>query len=153
MKARPYPRWISRLFILLAGVLAVTGFMQMPITKRYYLSDLPGMAWSANFYTVHRVHYVLAALFLLLLGIVAANWFRAWRGKLALTGFGWARIAVVAALVVSGGFRVYRNLPGVTLDPSLVLAIDWVHLIAAVLLGVLALAALIARRSAYAVRR
>jgi hypothetical protein len=153
MKARPYPRWISRLFILLTGVLAVTGFMQMPITKRYYLSDLPGMAWSANFYTVHRVHYVLASLFLLLLGIVVANWFRNWRGRLALTGLGWARVGVVAALVVSGGFRVYRNLPGVTLDPTLVLAIDWVHLVSVFVLGILALAALIAGRSAYAARK
>ncbi|BDQ33348.1 4Fe-4S ferredoxin [Pseudodesulfovibrio portus] len=153
MKARPYSRWISRLFILLVGSLAFTGLLQMPLARRYYLTDLPGMAWTGDFYFVHRLHYVLAALFLLLLGLVAANWFLAWRGKLALTGLGMARAVVIAGLVVSGAFRVYRNLPDVTLHPTAVLAIDWVHLTLVFVLGILALAALVGRRSAYAVRK
>lgn len=153
MQARPYSRWISRLFILCVAALTFTGFMQMPLARRYYLTDLPGMAWTGDFYFVHRLHYILAALFLLLLGVIAANWFLQWRDKLALTRLGLARAAVVGALVASGLLRVYRNLPGVTLHPDAVMAIEWVHLVSVMVLGVLAVAALIRKRSAYAVRR
>lgn len=127
--------------------------MQMPLAKRYYLTDLPGMAWTGNFYFVHRLHYIVAAVFLLLLGVVVVNWFHFWRGRLSLTGLGWARVGVVAALVVSGGLRVYRNLPGVTMHPDAVMTIEWLHLVSVMVLGILALAALVRKSSAYAVRK
>lgn len=153
MRARPYSRWFSRLFILLVAALTFTGFIQMPLARRYYLTDLPGMAWTGDFYFVHRLHYVLAALFLLLLGVIVANWLLEWRDKLALTALGKARAAVVGLLVVSGVLRVYRNLPGVTVHPDAVMTIEWVHLVSVMILGALALAALIRKASAYAVRR
>ncbi len=153
MRARPYSRWFSRLFILLVAALTFTGFIQMPLARRYYLTDLPGMAWTGDFYFVHRLHYVLAALFLLLLGVIVANWLLEWRDKLALTTLGKARAAVVGLLVVSGVLRVYRNLPGVTVHPDAVMTIEWVHLVSVMILGALALAALIRKASAYAVRR
>ncbi len=50
MKARPYPRWISRAFIFATTMLAFTGLLQMPLAKRYYLTELPGMAWTGDFF-------------------------------------------------------------------------------------------------------
>ena len=154
MKARPYSRWISRLFILSVAALSFTGFFQMPLAKRYYLTEVPGMAWTGDMFIVHRVHYVLAALFLFLLGIVAANWFRAWRGPARPDG---SRPCPCGRGCRSGRvrrLRVYRNLPDVTLHPAAVMTIEWVHLISwSMVLGVLALAALVGKSSAYAVRK
>lgn len=150
MRSRPYSKWISRLFIALMAALAATGMMQMPLAKRYFITDIPGMAWTGDFYFVHKLHYVLAAMLLFLLGVVVVNWWLEWRDKLALTPMGRVRTAVVAGIVVSGGFRVYRNLPDITLDPILVLVIEWVHFGLVMLLGGLALAALLRGTSAYA---
>lgn len=153
MKTRPYPAWISRLFILLVAALTCTGFMQMPLAKRYALTTLPGMAWTGDFFLVHRIHYVLGTVLLFLVALVAVNWLKSWKNRLALTGLGLARAEVVGGLAVSGLLRVYRNLPGVTLDPAYILTIEWTHLILVMVLGVLALVALARRASAYAVRK
>jgi len=153
MKTRPYPAWISRLFILLVATLTFTGFMQMPLAKRYALTTVPGMAWTGDFFLVHKIHYILGAALLFLVALVAANWLRSWKNELALTGLGLARVTVVGGLVLSGLLRVYRNLPGVTLDPVYILTIEWAHLILVMILGVLALVALVRKTSAYAVRK
>ncbi|OIQ52232.1 hypothetical protein BerOc1_00706 [Pseudodesulfovibrio hydrargyri] len=153
MRTRPYPAWISRLFILLVAALTFTGFMQMPLAKRYALTTVPGMAWTGDFFLVHKIHYVLGVALLFLVALVAVNWIKSWKNTLALTGLGLARAGVVFGLVVSGLLRVYRNLPGVTLDPAAILAIEWVHLTLVMVLGVLALVAIIRKSSAYAVRR
>jgi len=150
MKARPYPRWISRLFILAVGMLAFTGMMQMPLANRYFLTRVPGMAWTGDFFIVHKLHYGFAALLLFIAGLTCANWLLNWRKRLTLTPMGAARVAILAGLVVSGVFRVYRNIPSVTLDPTFVLVIEWIHLGLTMVLGGVALAALIRKASAYA---
>ena len=52
-------RWA---YILTLFVMVLTGFGQMPIFKRYYISDIPGMGWLAKFYVTHYIHY-LGAIF------------------------------------------------------------------------------------------
>ena len=153
MRNRPYSKWISRLFIVLVAGMALTGFAQMPITKRYYIASVPLLGWTGDFFTVHRVHYALTALLLFLLALVVTNWLLRWRRELRLTPLGWARVAILAGLVVSGGFRVSRNFPSVSYSPAFTLAFDWVHLVLTVVFGVVALAAVVAGRSAYARRR
>ncbi|MCJ2163320.1 MULTISPECIES: 4Fe-4S ferredoxin [unclassified Pseudodesulfovibrio] len=153
MRARPYPAWISRLFIFSVAALAFTGFMQMPLAKRYYLTEVPGMAWTGDFYMVHKIHYLLAALLLFVVGLTVVNWLRAWKDTLVLTRLGALRVAVVGGLVISGGLRVYRNLPDVTLDPAVIVTIEWVHLGLVMVLGAVALIALVRKSSAYAVRK
>lgn len=150
MRARPYSPWISRLYIAFVTALTLTGFMQMPLAKRYYITAIPGLAWTGDFFFVHKVHYVLAAGLLFLLGVVCINWFLHWQERIRLTALGKARVALMAGVVISGAFRVYRNLPGVTLDPDLVMLIEWVHFGFVMVLGGVALAALIKKASAYA---
>lgn len=153
MKTRPYPAWISRLFIFLVAALSFTGLTQMPLAKRYALTTLPGMAWTGDFYLVHKIHYVLGAMLLFLAALAAVNWLKGWGRTLRLTSLGAARAVVVGGLLLSGLLRVYRNLPGVTLDPAYILTIEWAHLILFMVLGVLALVALMRGVSAYAVRK
>ena len=153
MKTRFYPGWISRLFILSMTMLAVTGMMQMPLAQRYFITDIPGMAWTGDFFLVHRLHYLFATLLLFVIGLVVVHWLLEWRDRLMLTRLGAARAVVLAGVVVSGGLRVYRNLPDVTLSPAFVVTIEWVHLGLVFALGGLALAALVRRDSAYAAER
>ena len=57
-------RSMRYLYLLTVFFMSLTGFGQMPIYKRYYLSDIPGFGWLANFWTTRYVHYVGAALLL-----------------------------------------------------------------------------------------
>lgn len=153
MKARPYPAWISRLYILAMAALAFTGLLQMPLARRYYLTDIPGMAWTGDFFFVHKFHYMLAALLLFTVALVVVHWLLRWRTRLTLTPLGTTRVVILAGLIISGGLRVYRNMPDVTLDPVTIVTIEWTHIVLAVLMGVTALLALVRGYSAYARRK
>ncbi|CCH50280.1 hypothetical protein [Pseudodesulfovibrio piezophilus] len=141
--------WISRLFVLFMAGLAATGLMQMPLAKRYYVTTLPGLGWTGDFYFVHKLHYIFAALLLFLLGVVVVTWFLYWRNRVTLTGLGGVRCVLVGGLILSGGFRVYRNIPDVTFDPTVVLLIEWVHLGLFIVMGLVACLALVQGRSRY----
>nr|WP_287410624.1 4Fe-4S ferredoxin [Pseudodesulfovibrio sp.] len=153
MKVRPYSTWISRLFLFAMTGLGVTGMLQMPLAKRYYLTEVPGMAWTGDFFFVHKLHYVLAALLLFVVALAVMNWLLEWKDRLVLTRFGVVRSVILGGLLVSGLLRVYRNMPSVTLDPTVIVAIEWVHLGLAAVMGMVALAALFKKASAYAVWR
>lgn len=50
--------------IALSGlVLFLTGMFELPMSKRYYISSLPGLAWSANYITSLYLHYIAAVIF------------------------------------------------------------------------------------------
>ena len=53
--------------------LVLTGFGQMPIFKRYYIADIPGLGWLAQFYVTHYLHYLGGAIILLLTGYWAVS--------------------------------------------------------------------------------
>jgi hypothetical protein len=118
-------RWISAL-------LAVTGTAQMPIFKRYYIADVPGLGWTADFILTHRLHYIGAALLLFWLTrrIILSG--------LASIGFG--RLVLLGALILTGAVRMLKNLPDVSFSPVSTMLIDWTHLGAALALAVAALA-------------
>lgn len=153
MQARPYPGWITRLFIFAMTALAATGMMQMPLARRYFISDVPGLAWTADFFIVHKLHYIFAALLLFVVALVAIHWLRDWRKQLTLSTLGTTRVVILGGLIVSGCLRVYRNLPDVTLNPDIVVTIEWVHLALTMIMGGVALAALIRKQSAYVQKR
>jgi len=153
MKARLYPIWITRLFIFAMTAMAFTGMLQMPLAGRYYLVEIPGLAWTGDFFLVHKLHYIFAALLLFVVSLVVVHWLRGWREQLTLTKLGMARVVILAGLIISGGFRVYRNMPDVTMSPMAVVTIEWVHLVLMMVMGGVALAALIKKCSAYAKER
>lgn len=146
--SHPSRLW-SRIFVLLVTVLTVSGLAQMPIFKRYYVADLPGLGWLAEFWVTHQLHYMAAAGLLVWLGAVLIRWFGVWRGRFQVTALGWVRIVLLAGIVGSGVLRIYKNQPGVAYSPDCTLAVDWMHLGLAALLGATALAAVLTRHSAY----
>ncbi|MFW5487991.1 MAG: FeS-binding protein [Desulfovibrio sp.] len=149
----PASVWLRRIYTLLMVLLAFTGFSQMPITKRYFIADLPGMGWSADFYFVNEFHYVLAAVFLAVVCYMAAMYVVRWRWNWRLSVSGRIRVGLLALIVVSGIFRVLKNEPDVFLGPKFVFTIDMVHLGAVILLGITALGALAAGARAYLQRK
>jgi hypothetical protein len=116
------------LYILTFTVMAFTGFGQMPIFKRYYISDIPGMGWSADFYLTHYIHY-LGAIFLIgLIAYIIVDYILSGRKEFGLTSSAYVRIALLGAIVVTGIFRVLKNLPDVVFSPGFTLFIDISHL-------------------------
>ena len=60
-KKRGKRKWI---FMGIFALMAFSGFGQMPIFKRYYIADIPGMGWAADFYLTHYIHYLGAIVLL-----------------------------------------------------------------------------------------
>jgi hypothetical protein len=130
-------------------MLTLTGMLQMPLAKRYYLTIVPGMAWTGDFYLVHKLHYLCASRLLFVVGLSVVSWFFFWKKRLNLTSLGRMRVSVLAGIIISGGFRIYRNMPNVTLDPYFILTIEWIHFGLVLVLGILALIAFLRHQSAY----
>lgn len=63
-------------------LLIFSGFGQMPLYKRYYVDQLPGLSWSSDYGATLVLHYVAAAwlLFAVVLHIV----YHAWRREFGL---------------------------------------------------------------------
>ncbi len=136
-------------FTLCVAVLAFTGLTQMPVAKRYYLADLPGLAWTDNFYVTSLVHYLAAVIFLGLAGYAAGRYLAAWRARHALTASGMLRAGLYAVLAVSGLAHVLGNTAWMSLNPGQAEFVSIGHLVAAVLLGLAALLAAVAGRRAW----
>ncbi|MDO8941789.1 MAG: hypothetical protein Q7U75_01325, partial [Desulfobacterales bacterium] len=58
--------WMPWLYMITLVTMTLTGFGQMPIYKRYYLSDIPGLEWLADFYLTRYAHYIGASVLLAL---------------------------------------------------------------------------------------
>ncbi len=153
MRSSPVSRWNARIFILLVAVLAVSGLAQMPIFKRYYVADLPGLAWLADYWFTHAMHYVAAALLLAFLGWIWVRWLGRWRPSMRLTATAWVRLPLVLLIVGTGVMRMIKNQPGMSFSPGLTMVVDWAHLGFVLLLGLTALGAVVTGHSAYLVRR
>ena len=51
-------------FIAISGlILFLTGMFELPMANRYYISSVPGLAWSADFITSLYIHYIAAIIF------------------------------------------------------------------------------------------
>lgn len=118
-------QWI---YVVTLFVMAFTGFGQMPIFKRYYISDIPGMGWSADFYLTHYIHYLGGILLLGLIAYAVADFLFLGRQTKRLKTSAYVRILLLAGIVLTGILRVMKNLPDVTFSPTFTLVIDISHL-------------------------
>lgn len=128
-KARPSRR-VAYLYIPTLFVLALTGFGQMPIYNRYYLSDIPGLGWLADYYVTRNIHYIAAAVLLGLIFYGLFDFLFSQRRRLRLTKSGALRGALLAGIVVSGVLIVVKNFPHVYFSDSFIIGLDLFHIAA-----------------------
>ncbi|NYE57484.1 formate dehydrogenase subunit gamma [Carboxydothermus ferrireducens] len=143
-----------------------TGFVQLPVAKRYFISTLPGLSWSADYSFTLKLHYLAAvvltfALFFHLASKIITRDFDLWprRGDiresyliikslitkkpeppsdkyLAEQRLAYAYMAFnFLIIVLTGMIKVYKNLPGISLNPKLVWLATTLHNISSFLLG------------------
>lgn len=126
--------------------IALSGFAQMPIFKRYYIADIPGLGWLAQFYATHAIHYVLAALLIGFCVYVALDYFLGRKNSgtkknqitdsTKITASAQVKIAALCTLIITGIFMVVKNLSGIYFPHGTVIGLDLLHLVSAmVLLG------------------
>ncbi|MCP4688368.1 MAG: hypothetical protein GY859_09975 [Desulfobacterales bacterium] len=127
-------------------MLTITGFGQMPIFKRYYIADIPGLGWLAKFYTTHYLHYLFAILFIALVAYAIADYFLLRKRGAKISPAGYFKIALLAGLIFSGVFLVIRNLPSIVFPSGMIIAFDLVHLGLVMLLLFFSAYTLIARK-------
>ncbi|MEZ6852545.1 hypothetical protein [Halodesulfovibrio aestuarii] len=127
---------LRKLWVPVMTLMAITGMGQMPIFKRYYIADIPGLAWLGQPFTVHWVHYIGAAVLMFMIAWFTTLWLAKQR---KLTASGKLRIMLLALLIITGYVRVIKNLPDVHFSPTSTMLIDWTHLLFAILLGVAAI--------------
>jgi hypothetical protein len=108
--------------------LTLTGFGQMPIFKRYYIADLPGMGWLAQFYVTHYIHYIAAVILFTLVSYVVFDYLVLSKRNIKVTASGYVRGAILAGLMVTGIFLVIRNFSGTKFSAGFIIFLDLSHL-------------------------
>lgn len=136
---------VKPVYLIVVFLLWLTGMAQLPVMKRYYIADLPGLGWLADFYATHLIHYIGAALLLCIVVYAAVVYLAVDRKRFQLTSLAMVRIVVLLGLVISGIFRVWKNLPDVVFSPGFILALDLVHLGLAMVMVPVGLFALVTR--------
>ncbi|MBU2622812.1 MAG: hypothetical protein KKD92_10890 [Proteobacteria bacterium] len=117
-------------YIYLLTILFITlsGFGQMPIFKRYYISDIPGLGWLAIFYVTHYIHYICAALFVGFSAYFITGYIMAGRKYLKLTVTGYLRGVLISGLIATGILLVIRNFEGYIFSHNFIIFLDLSHL-------------------------
>jgi hypothetical protein len=128
-KALPELTYFKPVYLFLLFVMGLTGFGQMPIFKRYYIADIPGLGWLADFYATHYLHYLGAIVLFGFFVYVAVTYWGLMRQQFQLTGAAYIRITILALITITGIFRVLKNLPDVVFAPLFTMVIDISHLV------------------------
>jgi hypothetical protein len=118
-------RWF---YLLTVFFLTLSGFGQMPIFKRYYIADIPGLAWLAEFFVTHYIHYLGAILFLAFTAYMIIDYLLSKRKSRQMTATGYLRGALLAGILASGIFLVIRNLTGSNFSSGFIIFLDLCHL-------------------------
>ena len=140
------PGQVRACYMTLLLFMALSGFGQMPIFKRYYIADLPGLEWLAQFYVTHYIHYVGAAVLLAIGAYYLTRYLVAERSRRRISRYGAIQGVIMLIVVITGGLRVIKNYEGYYLSSGLIVFLDILHLSAATLFLLLGLWGLIARK-------
>ncbi len=122
--ARP----VHWLYLVTTFFLVLTGFGQMPIFKRYYIADIPGLGWLAEFFVTHYIHYLGAVALFALAAYIITDYLFLQRHSRRLTASGYVRLAVLSGILASGALLVIRNLTGTSFAPGFIIFLDISHL-------------------------
>ena len=121
-------RVIRAIYTVNIFMLVLTGFGQMPIYKRYYLSDIPGFSWLANFLTPREIHYLVAGLLLALVAYIGRDYLILKRKNRKITATGYVRIALITGIIITGTLFVIKNFPPYIFSPNFIIFLNLSHL-------------------------
>lgn len=127
-------------------VITLSGFAQMPIFKRYYIADIPGLGWLAEFYVTHIIHYTAATVLIALASYIVFDFIFKGAAFNKITGAGYFKLLVLIGLIISGTLMVIKNLPDVYLGHTTVIFLDLAHLSLCMMLLFASLYAVIRKR-------
>ena len=108
--------------------LVLTGFGQMPVFKRYYVADIPGLGWLAQFYVTHYLHYLGGAILLLLIGYWVVSWLLERSPHERLSPWGSFRLILLSVILLTGLLLAVKNFNGYFYPPAVIIAFDLIHL-------------------------
>ncbi len=108
--------------------ITLSGFAQMPIFKRYYIADIPGLGWLAKFYVTHSIHYLSAGILIAIVIYVVLDFLFSKSDLFLITKAGYFKIVLLAGLIISGSLMVIKNLSAVYFSHNIVIALDLIHL-------------------------
>lgn len=114
-------------------LLALSGFGQMPVFKRYYIADIPGLGWLAEFYVTHIIHYLSGAAFIASTVFSAVLFFSEKKRPdrtLIIRG------TLYFLIITTGLLLVIKNFPGYWFSALFITLTDLVHLGSVILLFV-----------------
>jgi hypothetical protein len=97
------------LYLMTVFFLTLTGFGNMPIFKRYYIADIPGLGWLAEYYVTLYIHYLFAILLIGIISYLIIEYLLTKRKSIKITLSGYIRGAVVVGLITTGILLVIRN--------------------------------------------
>jgi uncharacterized membrane protein (UPF0182 family) len=116
------------IYLITIFFLTLSGFGQMPIFKRYYIADIPGLGWLAQFFVTHYIHYLGAILLLAVAAYMIIEYLLLKRKLRQLAPSGYVRVALLAGILVSGILLVIRNLSGSNFSRGFIILLDLSHL-------------------------
>ena len=126
--AKTPDRAVRYVYLITVFFLILSGFGQMPIFKRYYIADIPGFGWLAQFFVTHYIHYLGAILILALATYMIIDYLILQKKRIRLTASGYVRGTILAGILVSGLLLVIRNLAGSRFAPGFIIFLDIAHL-------------------------
>ena len=115
-------------YLLTLFFITLSGFAQIPIFKRYYIADIPGLGWLAQFYITHLIHYLSASLLLGIFSYRISEYLLKNRGKIKLSPSGWLRGGLLFGLVFTGILLVIRNFEGNFYSHNFIIGLVLTHL-------------------------
>jgi hypothetical protein len=116
------------IYIITLFVITLTGFAQMPIFKRYYIADIPGLGWLDEFYVTHYLHYLAAAVLLAVLFEGAIGYLLMFRKHYRMTVSGRIRAMLLFGLVLTGALMAVKNFSGYWFSQQAIIAMDILHI-------------------------
>ena len=139
MAKRKIDSALKHLYPVTLAVALFTGFGNMPIYKRYYLSDIPGMGWSGNFFINLNLHYITGSILLGLAVYFSIIFLKTHKSKDRFTTTGKLRAVFLGILIFSGILLAIRNLSGVNFIYGVQMFVVFIHLGIATTLMVLSI--------------
>jgi hypothetical protein len=138
---------IRYVYLITVFFLALTGFGQMPIFKRYYIADIPGFAWLSQFFVTHYIHYLAAILILALVTYSIIDYLILQKKHMCVTASGYVRGIILAGILISGILLVIRNLEASQFEAGFIIFLDAAHLGLVLLFLMVAAYCLVRKRS------